>query len=283
MPNSPADNLPANSLQRPHPMWVWPLHISAKLSWRLLRIADRASRLFDHRWWPVLCLIIGAIPAGVSFLLCVRFANELTAVLAVPVILGAVRRDLTWRGWFALVLIVVGHCGVNITLAAWYPERLSVILPQGLRYWQESRAWIETGINSEYELRSWIPAHLQLAAGLLPLAYLSWGLIPVAAGFEQCDMMNFYVGRLIAESSNPWVAGGLGWHPWSLCRGIGAVFLILEMTSWSVERFTGERLSSTARRRQRWVWGVTFLAVDALMKATLTEHVRQILAAGLHS
>lgn len=283
MPNSPDDNLHANSQPRPHPVWVWPLRVPVRLSWRLLRNADRSSRLFEHSGWPVLCLIIGALPAWISFLVGVRFANELTAVLALPVILGAVRRDLTGRGWSALALIVAGHCGVNITLAAYWPEQLSVVLPQGLRYWQESREWIETGINPEYELRSWVPAHLQLAAGLLPLAYLSWGLIPVAAGFEQCDMMNFYVGRLIAESSNPWLAGGLGWHPWSLCRGIGSVFLILEMASWSVERFTGERLSSTARRRKRWVLGVTFLVVDALMKATLTEHVRQILAAGLQS
>ena len=221
------------------------------------------------------------MPAWLSYAAGVPFGHVVAAVGILPLLAGAVVRDDAVRGLSLLLFMVLGQSTVNVTLAAIDPEGLATVLPAGATYWEESRRWIETGVNPEYELRSWLPEHLRLWIGVPLLTYVSLGIVPLVRGLEQVDMMNYYVGRLIADSNSPWLSGLLGWHPWSLCRGIGCAILIYECVNLSLARLTGRALSSGRRRAARWRAALLFLALDCVVKYTCMEQVRSVLAAHL--
>jgi hypothetical protein len=111
--------------------------------------------------------------------------------------------------------------------------------------------------------------------------YTSLGFIPLWQGFYEVDLMNFYVGQLLAHSSSPWSALILGWHPWSLCRAAGYFFLTFEVTSVSFERLTGRQMSTPGSRRLRWAAGISFLLLDGATKYLLLDAVRKSLAENL--
>lgn len=262
--------------------WIWPYRAPRRVADGVYRLCERSAGLMeDPRVWPVLCFSAGALPAWFSYAAGLPGAHALTAIGTVPLLAGAAVRDAMWRGMAALCLIMLGQSAVNVTLAAVDPEGLAAVLPAGARYWQESRQWIVTGVNPEYELSSWLPEHLLLWIGVPLLAYVSLGVAPLVRGLEQVDMMNFYVGRLIAGSESPWLAGTLGWHPWSVCRGVGCVILIYEVVSFSLSRLTGRPLSTPRRRAARWTAALVFLALDCAVKYTCMEPVRSALHANL--
>ena len=271
----------AETARRPG-YWIWPYRASSSVSRGLLQQAESLGRLFDRPWrWTLTAIAVGAVPPLLAFATGFQLAHILTAVFLVPLLAAAAVRDSTRQAVGVLTLALVAQCAVNITLAANCPERLSVVLPAGERYWHESRDWIETGVNPEYELNSWLTAHVRLFGGVTLLTYCSFGLIPLWRGLEQVDMMNFYVGRLIANSESPWVAGFFGWHPWSVCRGLGSMILLFELISFSFERLTGRKLSTARKRLARWGAGIVFFLLDGVIKYNYMESVRAILADNL--
>ena len=112
-------------------------------------------------------------------------------------------------------------------------------------------------------------------------SYLTLGFLPLVQGLHQVDLMNFYVGQYLAHVSGPFPGMIFAWHPWSVCRGVGMFFLIYELTSLSLARLTGERLSTPGRRWARVGAGVGFLVLDGLVKWHFTEAVRSVLGGGL--
>jgi hypothetical protein len=106
---------------------------------------------------------------------------------------------------------------------------------------------------------------------------VSFGILPLHTGFRQLDVMNYYVGRLAAESRNPLLTIAVGWHPWSFLRVMGYAVLLFEMVSWSLERFTGRTLSTPRRRLLRWTVGLSCCLGDGLVKYFAADWVRQVL------
>src|SRR5262249_20881507 len=104
------------------------------------------------------------------------------------------------------------------------------------------------------------------------------GLVPLFHAFNQLDLMNCYVGRLVAQSGRQWITLGLGWHPWSLLRGIGFAVLIFEIVSLSMARLAGARLSTRPRRILRYMAAFFFLTADATLKCFCLDSVRTELA-----
>src|SRR5262249_10273726 len=135
--------------------------------------------------------------------------------------------------------------------------------------------------SREYDPGWWLPAHVQLLAGMVLFCYTSLGLIPLWQGLYEVDLMNFYVGRLIAHSHAPGLALAVGWPPWSLGRGVGYLFLTYEVTAWSFTGLTGAPPSRPSGRRWRWGLGLAFLGLDVLLKAFFLEDVRRLLAGNL--
>jgi hypothetical protein len=156
------------------------------------------------------------------------------------------------------------------------------MLPGAAGYWDKTWHWVRTGEDvAEYRWADWLPAHLLLLVVVPALAYPSLGLVPFAAGLQQVDLMNFYVGQLARVSDRPALAVLLGWHPWSVLRGLAYTVLVFEAASWALARVTGRPLSTPRRRAARWALGLGLAVADALAKYSLAPVVRDQLFANL--
>jgi len=161
------------------------------------------------------------------------------------------------------------------------PSRMAGILPGVEEYWHRQLEWIRTGWDPEYEPAAWLPAHLgQLGGGIL-YSYASLGWITFAEGFREVDWMNYCCVRLMHGSLSPGTAGLLGWHVWSLVRGVGLAFVTIEALSLSLGRLTGRGLSTPPARRARWIAGLGLLVLDGVLKALLLRPVQEALLRNL--
>jgi hypothetical protein len=273
---------PVSSPERNSPRWLGCITPDPRFRAGILRgarrLADRAGPL---PVWIVWGLLLGVLPLVFDFFTKWYTHWLVTPVLMLPLLLAAVSRDRAVHGMTLLVSMLASHCAASILLAAYAPEVWGKVFPAGADYWTKSRLWITTGQSEEYQLAWWLPAHVQLAVGMVLLTYLSMGLIPLWQGFHEIGLMNFYVGRLVAHSEDSVLAVAMGWHPWSVCRGIGYLFLTYEVTSLSFAHFTGTRLSTPGARRCRWVLGITFLVADGVLKYQYLDSVRRVLASNL--
>jgi hypothetical protein len=129
----------------------------------------------------------------------------------------------------------------------------------------------------------WIPAHLLDAAGMAFYGVTSLGLVPLARGFYQIDLMNCYVGHLLDVSRSGPIALLVGWHVWSILRGVAYTRLCFEATSQGLQWMTGTALSTRPRRLRRWAVAAGLLVVDGLLKWLLLDDVRRVLADNLIS
>ena len=204
-----------------------------------------------------------------------------SALLLAPALLGMAKADRTRAGIGMVLLAYVAHCAITISLAYHLPAVATGLLPDGAEYWAKQQVWIRTGEDPEYVLANWVPAHGQLYVVVVALSYLSLGLLPLVRGFYEVDLMNFYVGRMLAEGDGSIVSLLVGWHPWSVMRGICYAFVIFELASYSLERMTGRVLSTARRRKQRWALGAFFFLADCVVKIVTLDTVRGALAVHL--
>ena len=258
--------------------WIWPFRFSPRLRRRLDRYSRRLSGWLEHPARVlVACVLIGLLPVSAAALCRLPIDRPLTAFALTPLLIAAARRDSVALGLGILAVAFVAHCAAMISLTAFAPQALGAVFPDGAEYWQQSRDWIVTGKNPEYELSSWVPAHFQLAAAGAFLTYTSLGFVLIWEGLFQVDLMNVYVGNLVTQSESVPLALALGWHPWSVLRGIGFLLVGYEMCSLSLERMLGFPLSTRRRRTIRWGVGLGFLLLDGLVKYFLLDTVQQIL------
>jgi hypothetical protein len=264
------------------PGWLGPLRLPDWMGARVLAAArDLGGRLGPTHRWLLAGVLIGAGPLWLDYRLGWSVNPLVTALLLTPLLLAGAALDSPVRGLGAVAAAFAAHSVVVIALAQADPEGLARVLKEGPSYWERSHAWITTGASREYDVAWWLPAHLQLLAAMVALTYTSLGLLPLWQGLYEVDLMNFYVGRLLAGSESPALSLALGWHPWSLCRAAGYLLLTYEVTSLSLARLAGVRLSSPSARRWRWGVGLAFLMLDAAVKYTCLEGVRQALAGNL--
>lgn len=273
---------PFSSPERSGPRWLWCFTPNPRFRADLLRgarlLADRAGPL---PVWILWGLLLGVLPLLFDFLTHWHTHWLVTPLLMLPLLLAAVSRDRAICGMSLLVSMLASYCAVSIALAAHAPEVWGEVFPAGADYWDKSHLWITTGQSEEYQLGWWVPAHFQLALGMILLTYLSMSLIPLWQGFHEIGLMNFYVGRLVANSNDSALAIAVGWHPWSVCRGIGYLFLTYEITSLSFAHFTGASLATPRSRKIRWLLGITFLVADGVLKFHYLDSVRRVLASNL--
>jgi hypothetical protein len=197
-----------------------------------------------------------------------------TAIGLTLLCLGLAWRDAWSKAVATIAIAFVSHCGVAIFLACSSPAAAAPMFPDGADYWEKQYAWIQTGIDAEYELSTWAPAHVQLLLGSTMFSFTSLGAVTFYHGFYEVDLMNYYTGQLLSHSRNgPW-ALALGWHIWSLLRGMGYTILSFELISISLQVFSQKTLATWSRHGWRFALGLCFLASDAIVKAAMTEAVR---------
>ena len=232
--------------------WIWPFRFSVKLRRQLDWLSLRLDGWFQYPVRVLIaCVLIGCLPVGASVLLKTPVDRPLTALTLTPLLIAAARRDSVFLGLGVMAVVFVSHCAAMIWVTAKTPQVLGSIFPDGAEYWVESRHWIVTGQNPEYELKTWVPAHFLLAVSGALLTYASLGFVLIWEGLFQVDLMNVYVGNLVTQSESVPLALALGWHPWSVCRGVGFLLIGYEVCSFSLDRLIGIPLSTRRRRSAR--------------------------------
>ena len=277
--------LPAGAAPTPPAWWIWPIRLSAA---RREQIALWSAAGASSSWtagfrWVGLAVAASVLPLLLAYPFGWSGHRFVSALLLFPIFVSLVRADRQREG-FALVLVSYACHSATAILLTWLdPAGTAPLLADGAAYWEKNERWIRTGIDPEYQVANWLPAHLQQLLGMSIYGFTSLGLIPLAQGIYEIDLMNFYVGRLLAVSRNPFVTLFVGWHFWSILRGVAYTRIVFEVSSLSLSRMTGIPLSTRPRRRRRWLVGLACLGLDGLGKLLALEPVRLLLYANLIS
>ena len=238
------------------------------------QLATTAKPYASSNAWPVWAMLIGTVPFLVSYAGGVSGHQLASAVLLSLLCLGFVAEDHWMQCITAIALAFIAHSLLVVAMSRYDSERCAAILPKAADYWEQQRTWITTGVNQEYELETWLPAHGQMFVGISLFSFTSFGALVFHDGFVQVDMMNYYNAQLTEISQNQVVAVGLGWHLWSMMRGLGYLFVTYEMISLAYRVFANQINSTRFRRRLRWGLGVGFLMADCIIKFFAVDAVR---------
>jgi hypothetical protein len=209
-------------------------------------------------------------------------AHQAASAALLALLCLACARERAWlKGVLSMALAFAAHSAVVVAAVRASPDSVGPLVPGGPAYWQKQINWIKTGHDPEYQLRTWVPAHLQLLGGAAAYSYGSFGALTFYQGFYEVDLMNFYTAQLSRHSRSPAEAVGLGWHLWSLLRGVGYLFITFEAASLSLQRLSSVSLSSWRARGCRLAVGLGFILADGVAKAMLSETLRSQLNANL--
>lgn len=230
--------------------------------------------------WPLIALALGLLPLMLGYASGSVFHQSLTGLLLVPLFLACVCEDRLGKALSLVALVLGSHSGLAIFLSIHDPAGAAAVLAGSQAYWEQARGWIQTGDDPDYRLAGWLPQHVLLLGMVLLGAGLTLGVLPFAIGVEQIDLMNFYVGRMVAQSDNPTLTLLLGWHPWSLLRGLGYTVAIFVVTSSVIESLTGQNIAQGSSRR-RLVFASLLILADGLAKLFLSSFVREQLFAAV--
>lgn len=231
--------------------------------------------------WALSAALAGTLPLLLAWPLGSSVHQGISGLLLTLLVWGCVVQGRFGAALGTIGLAFGAHSLLAIGIAASAPVEAAALFPDGAGYWLKQEAWIRSGYDPEYELASWLPLHLQLLVACLVLAPLTLGLAIFARGFYEVDLMNFYVGSMLREAG---VAPGVlavGWHPWSLCRGLCYVLLTLELVALACERLTGRRPPAPRARAARLCLALGFFLADCVIKFSCTEEVRSVLHAAL--
>lgn len=179
-------------------------------------------------------------------------------------------RDREAVATMLLWAVSLGITATVIPVMAW--DRAEANIIHGAAYRDEMWTWLRTGSGAEGNPREFVPQHL-LHLGVFALAAIvSGGLLAIIMGTLLVGYMGFYVASLVHVSPQPWLAGLLGWHPWSLLRVLSYVVLGVVLAAPALRAGAGFR-----DRRRLLAIAAALLLSDLLLKALLAERWRRLL------
>jgi hypothetical protein len=82
------------------------------------------------------------------------------------------------------------------------------------------------------------------------------------------NYMSYYVGSLIAASSDPLLATMMGWHPWSVIRVMSFVILGVILAEPTICKIAKRDYNYSEIRPFFWA-AITGIALDLVIKALL--------------
>lgn len=259
-------------------------------SWLRCLIARRVRSMETHLqslvlgWrWVFLSLFTGVVPCAVAVIFQSTWHQPITAFLLTLLIIPLAGSNRWHAGIATIVLVFASHSAVAITAAGLDPGYAGPTFPGGPQYWDRQRLWIETGTDEEYRVRDWAPEHALLLAGTTVVSFTSFGGLTFHHGLHEVDLMNFYNGQLIRNSSNGFMALALGWHLWSILRGVGYTLLSFQLVALAVQVLAMKSVCPRAEHIRHILYGLAFLLMDAGVKSVMTSWVQQRLLENLAS
>jgi hypothetical protein len=282
VPTDLAVAVPHVDVAAPSPRgWIPGLPNPRGLGAAALSLATSTSRAVAGWRWPVAAALAGVGPFAVSWLTGLPGHQWVSAILLALLLLTCVLTDAWWRGLATLAIAFALHSAVVFAASRADPARAAHLLPGADDYWQKQVTWIRTGQDPEYALGNWVPAHGLLLAGTALYSYTSFGSLTLAQGFCEVDMMNYYTAQLTRSAEHPVLAVLIGWHVWSVLRGLAYLVITFEIVSISFGRLTGGTPVPARVRATRLGIGLAFILADGVTKYLLLEPVRAQLGAML--
>lgn len=258
--------------------WIGSWRVPLTLSEGARQVAGWTSPWFVGRRWIVAAVAAGVAPLLIAAPLRSSLHQPVSAGLLFLLLLGAAASKRMPVAVATLLIAFASHCAAALAIARGWPQAASACFPGGADYWAKNLHWIRTGEDPEYVLVNWVPAHVQLAAAMIALGFLSLGFIPLLQGFYEVDLMNYYVGRLLSVSGDAPTSLLLGWHPWSAVRGIAYGVTVAVIAAYSFDRLVGR---SPAFPMRGLALGCGLLVLDGVVKLVSLDSVRSGLAENL--
>ena len=252
----------------------WLYRVQDDLAKIIRGIANASLFFVGQRYWPLYAILVGTVPLLMSFLLRTPGHPLVSAVLLSFLCIGFAYKDQWVRCLVLIALCFLSHSILAIVISRHAPDVCAQILPKAADYWERQYHWISTGENTEYQIASWLPAHIQMFVGAALFSFTSFGAVVFHDGFIQVDLMNYYNAQLATHSQSQGKAIMYGWHIWSIMRGVGYLFVTYEMISMAVQVFSKEQVASLRRRAMLWGLGIGFLLADGVIKFFSVEAVR---------
>ena len=225
------------------------------------------------RWFPS-AVLVGVVPLSIALLPRSSGHQFVSALLLAALCLALVWRDAWWKGMATIGTVFAAHSALAILLAYHQPVAAEALFPGGAEYWRKQHEWITTGVDAEYELQNWIPAHAFLLLGTTLFSISSAGVITFHHGFYEVDLMNYYNGQLLHHSQNAFYALSWGWHIWSLLRGLAYTVLSYELIAFALRIFARRAVVAWSQHARRLALGLCLLLADGIAKYYLMELVR---------
>ncbi|MFO0976157.1 MAG: hypothetical protein U0996_07135 [Planctomycetaceae bacterium] len=251
---------------------------------RRVRWMETHLQPFVSGWrWVFFSLFAGFVPCLVAVIFQSTWHQPITAFLLTLLVIPLAGANRWREGLATIVLVFASHSVIAIAAACLDPGYAGPTFPGGPEYWDRQRLWIETGTDEEYRVRDWAPEHALLLAGTTVVSFTSFGGLTFHHGLHEVDLMNFYNGQLISFSKNGFVALALGWHLWSILRGVGYTLLSFQLVALAVQFLAMKLVCSRAEHIRHILYGLAFLLLDAGVKSVMTSWVQQRLLDNLAS
>ena len=186
---------------------------------------------------------------------------------------GALLASLGWALAASLVTIpLVANTGDRYTDVIFYADA----------YREEMFGWIRTGIGPESQPSLYVREHALHFGAFVVLSLLTVGFGGLLLGAGLLNYMNFYVGWLFIEATDPVAVTLVGWPVYAMIRVVGFIVTAIALTGISLRRVGGaaarERLSPP--RLQRWLLiGIALVVLDAIVKSMVAPFNQGILQA----
>jgi len=222
-------------------------------------VTAAAGLRIGHPW---ILPVLEAAPAWLVMIRLVAAGRRAAAVLSML--------------WWAFCL------GVSMTILCavdpWGTATGAVV--HGSAYFQEMRAWAETGIGCESSPACFIPVHATHAGAFVLLALATASAGALLLGAVLMNYMAYFVGSLASGAVDPIGVALVSWFPWSLARIASFVTLGAVLSEPLLFRLTGR---AAPPRRRVWIAAAAAgLILDVALKTWLAPKWPPILRLLLH-
>jgi hypothetical protein len=192
----------------------------------------------------------------------------LNVLIPYPVMYSLLANEHRKRAFATMLFWALCMGLVSVWAVVHYPQQARHSIFYGEYYQEQMFHWIKTGVGAEGNPLQFIPQHLIHFIIFCVLSAISAGFLSLLMGAVLMNYMSFYVGSLIAASSDTFKAVLMGWHPWSIIRVASYVMLGVILAEPLICKITKRDYNYFEVRPYFWI-AITGIAVDILMKALL--------------
>jgi hypothetical protein len=142
-------------------------------------------------------------------------------------------------------------------------------------------AWINTGIGEESTPSQFIPKHILHFLLFCLLTILTGGFGALFFGSVLLNYMNFYVGSLFVQTTNPWLLILFAWQPWAISRVIGYIAVAIGLS----ELFFSYILKRPIKKeviKKYFLGGLFCVILDLFLKTLLAPTWQKLLYSIFH-